>query len=820
MDTTKIGKYIAGRRKALGLTQQELAEKLSVTNKAVSKWETGQGAPDIGLLTHLAEILEVTTDELLRGESNAPSVHPRANPDAGKKGSGEKYTLQFTVTHRTRLLSAKLYWQEFELWPRLACLLAGTVLPAAAAAASGYSAMTSHSIPPALPVFLFLAGAVFLFLFAEGYRLLKEFRNPEEEPCTVRFLDGEFSISGEGAAETQRYSHVTKLVETGEILAVFCGRKIFPLKRQSLPADRWSELESFLGARCPGAQNTAASKRNRKLRFGFVLAAAVILIALFQAGYLVLHAKYGVVYQSGWLPYLINFIGIILLFSAAFLLAGKKPAVWVWVGILCGALTIADITGAVSSAAKTQDILSVSPTGQNKLILKRGRSTGKVMQYRKPFLCFARPDQQFPYTVNINPKIQWLTGDICTITYTSETNGSVHQTVATFDGRGRDHYYYVEAALDGSWEPSGKNTAGWKLVRDTKGIVLSNGGKEYDYSAKDCVQYGLTAIVLCKDQVPQWTVALNGDCTIDPKTLLVSYGGTLTLCRVSMDPTAPLVLRSTSKSSVSSSQPLPQTAQKDAYRVRDDVLSFTWDYGHRWTSLNLSKDAVGSILQNGSSTKLQDGCWHVADDFSYVVFGRAPLTVLFSSNQGKTWETYPVTNSGSIDGGIASRYVAFTDNGAAAVAVGLEGTHDYKGSLLYTTASAGSAWVSRKTPSTQTLTGMNFLSPEIGFLSYTDTAGDRGELYETADGGQTFTKAVLPDGNLSETGNSVVSGLTFGQVYDTPQVPVLENGVPVLYVTQGSDGDFGTYRARYESKDNGKSWQYVRQEKTPPDNPS
>ena len=198
------------------------------------------------------------------------------------------------------------------------------------------------------------------------------------------------------------------------------------------------------------------------------------------------------------------------------------------------------------------------------------------MQYHNPFLCFARPYQQFSYTVYGNPKIQWLTGDICAITYVSEENGPVHQMVATFGDRGRDASYYVEAALDGSWEPSGKNTAGWKLVRDTKGIVLSNGSTEYDYSTKDCVQYGLTSIVLCKNQVPQWAVALNEDCKIDPKTLLVSYGGTLTLCQVSMSQTAPLVLRSTSKSSGSDSQTLPQTSEKDTYRVQDDVLSFTW----------------------------------------------------------------------------------------------------------------------------------------------------------------------------------------------------------------------------------------------------
>ena len=67
LDIVKIGNYIAGKRRALGLTQQELAEKLNVTNKAVSKWETGQGAPDIGTLSPLADVLRVTVDEILMG---------------------------------------------------------------------------------------------------------------------------------------------------------------------------------------------------------------------------------------------------------------------------------------------------------------------------------------------------------------------------------------------------------------------------------------------------------------------------------------------------------------------------------------------------------------------------------------------------------------------------------------------------------------------------------------------------------------------------------------------------------------------------------
>lgn len=67
VDSQKIGRFILEKRKVLGYTQQQLAELLGVTNKAVSKWETGEGLPDISLFPVLSEVLGVSVDELLRG---------------------------------------------------------------------------------------------------------------------------------------------------------------------------------------------------------------------------------------------------------------------------------------------------------------------------------------------------------------------------------------------------------------------------------------------------------------------------------------------------------------------------------------------------------------------------------------------------------------------------------------------------------------------------------------------------------------------------------------------------------------------------------
>lgn len=79
LDQEKIGKFIADRRKEQELTQKQLAEKLGVSDKAVSKWETGRSMPDNAILFELCAALETNVNELLSGEKlSADSYHGKA----------------------------------------------------------------------------------------------------------------------------------------------------------------------------------------------------------------------------------------------------------------------------------------------------------------------------------------------------------------------------------------------------------------------------------------------------------------------------------------------------------------------------------------------------------------------------------------------------------------------------------------------------------------------------------------------------------------------------------------------------------------------
>ena len=68
MDQIKIGKFIAECRKKQGLTQMQLAEKLNITDRAISKWENGRSMPDSSIMLELCDILKITVNDLLSGE--------------------------------------------------------------------------------------------------------------------------------------------------------------------------------------------------------------------------------------------------------------------------------------------------------------------------------------------------------------------------------------------------------------------------------------------------------------------------------------------------------------------------------------------------------------------------------------------------------------------------------------------------------------------------------------------------------------------------------------------------------------------------------
>ena len=86
MDQIRIGRFIAESRKARNLTQRQLANALSISDKTVSKWECGKGLPEVSLMLPLCAALDLTVNDLLSGERVA-------SPDYQQKAEGNMMSL-------------------------------------------------------------------------------------------------------------------------------------------------------------------------------------------------------------------------------------------------------------------------------------------------------------------------------------------------------------------------------------------------------------------------------------------------------------------------------------------------------------------------------------------------------------------------------------------------------------------------------------------------------------------------------------------------------------------------------------------------------
>ncbi len=96
MNYYKIGNFIGAKRREKNLTQEQLAEKLGVSNKTISKWETGKSMPDYSIIERLCDELDITIAELLDGEEH----------EANSKGLYDEEQVK-SLLHKVQLLEDK-----------------------------------------------------------------------------------------------------------------------------------------------------------------------------------------------------------------------------------------------------------------------------------------------------------------------------------------------------------------------------------------------------------------------------------------------------------------------------------------------------------------------------------------------------------------------------------------------------------------------------------------------------------------------------------------------------------------------------------------
>lgn len=151
MDQEKIGRFIAERRKLCGLTQAQLAEKLNITDRAVSKWERGKSMPDSSIMPELCDILKISLNDLFNGEASVMENY---------KEKSEKLIIEMVKQKEEsdkKLLSLEILIGIFSVIIFLGFVFAAALAP----------------IPIWLRVCLFIAGLI-LFIVGVTYALIIE----------------------------------------------------------------------------------------------------------------------------------------------------------------------------------------------------------------------------------------------------------------------------------------------------------------------------------------------------------------------------------------------------------------------------------------------------------------------------------------------------------------------------------------------------------------------------------------------------------------------------------------------------------------------
>ncbi len=155
MDQVKIGKFIAEMRKEQNLTQKQLADKLDISDRTISKWECGKGMPDVGLMIPLCEEIKINVNELLSGERLSENHYPKRAEEnmmrlIEENGNKKKRELVYVLTYGLAIVMV-ITLLVVSLWTQ------------------GFSIL--YYIDP--PSFLFISSMLILFLGAAG--LIRDF---------------------------------------------------------------------------------------------------------------------------------------------------------------------------------------------------------------------------------------------------------------------------------------------------------------------------------------------------------------------------------------------------------------------------------------------------------------------------------------------------------------------------------------------------------------------------------------------------------------------------------------------------------------------
>ena len=487
MDSKKIGKVIAKRRKEKGMTQGELAERLSVSNKTISKWETGAGLPDISILVDLASVLDISVDDLLKGKENKVQNILYEKNFLIKKKYYKKYL-------RDHFFESKAYWL-FNFIGIMFILGGFAFLP--------LQQYIHHYVDILGKSFIVLGIILILFPFMQIFCKSNFFK---EHEVFYTFKDNGMTYQENEEAIFYSFPQF-KRINYKDFILLKKDQKILFVDLNDL-----DQLE-----------NDIKETKIKKSSFLISLFTSVIGCSLLvlQLGYLVILKRFGFEYIHSMNQIIFNLIILCCLFINYCLIKKKKIKIQ-YVLIGCLGFVVISIFG-FQYFQKDEEISSFSSNLKNRAVLKYDDNDHRLDIYHYTYLCFARKSD----TVSTEIKGyhgKWLTNDCYVFTYNNEENQK-KVYVSTFGDRGDGIFYFnILPTLQVEWFNKNNGETKTYLKENAGQLTLKIKNKTQYFDADETKQNGTIALTLSKDEEAQYIIALDENCILNEDNLLDKNG--------------------------------------------------------------------------------------------------------------------------------------------------------------------------------------------------------------------------------------------------------------------------------------------------------
>lgn len=487
MDSKKIGKLIAKRRKEKGMTQGELAERLSVSNKTISKWETGAGLPDISILVDLASVLDISVDDLLRGKENEVQSALYEKNFLIKKKYYKKYL-------RDHYFESKAYWL-FDFIGIMSILGSFAFL--------SLQQYIHHYVDILSKSFVVLGIILILFPFILIFFKVIVFKEHE-----VFYTLKDNGIIYQENEEETFYSFLQfKRIKYKDFILLKKDQKILFIDLNDL-----DQLE-----------NDIKETKIKKCSFLISLFTSVIgcSLLILQIGYFAVLKRFEFEYIHSMNQIIFNLIILCCLFIN-YCLIKKKNIKIQYVLIGCLGVIIISIFG-LHSFQKTEEISSFSSNLKNRAVLKYDDDQHRLDIYHYTYLCFARKSDTVATEIN-GYHGKWLTNDCYVFTYSNEENQR-KVNVSTFGDRGDGiSYFNIFPTLQGEWFNKNNGETKTYLKESAGQLTLKIKNKIQYFDASETKQNGTIALTLSKDEEAQYIIVLDENCILNDDNLLDKNG--------------------------------------------------------------------------------------------------------------------------------------------------------------------------------------------------------------------------------------------------------------------------------------------------------